>query len=665
MKKTNRILAVTLGSLMTIALFAGCNQNTEGDPYVASETSTRICYDNLGANYVAVSDTQYRLELKQKVDEVEVIETDASGNAVTAGSVALYDADANTLTAVGQGVVTLSLKKGEEEVSSVRVECVPAYATDPNNQYDLTSAKDFGRDSSSLLGGTHDPSLIEVTENGVPTYYIFSTGWAEGNEIRKSTDLIHWKYMGKATSPETEIDEIEEWIGDKNNAYGGVQWWAPDIVEAYGGGYWLYTCCVGNDYKVIDGQKYSMACIVLFYSDTLERGSFEYQGVLMQSCIPNTTAGEIDVNSIDPQIIYDPAGNMYMAYGSFGTGNWMLELNPKTGLRKDDVYKNGTFYDWEEIRAFRNEATSIYNKFQTEDVSTNFYGKMISLKAMEAPVIARHDNVVVSDEKGVISEAKTYYYSMHSYNGLAVAYMMWGGRSESVWGKYMSTSGKGIVYNLGQTDNSNQGNKYMGTFSWTDQANTGIDIKLPGHNDLFTTSSGTNIAAYITRTDSWAKAGIAEGTVFLSQTHQYYLNSLGNIVINPNRYGGEIDRGVTKEELLHFTEGNKFKMVCLYNSSANVMSVDVTLEENGEIKYEGSTIGTWLMYGEGYIKFSFTDTTKVGALNAAEEQTYYGVVRPAWLDDQNKSGFTITCMSQGNGKRSMAMFMNNYSTIGD
>lgn len=77
----------------------------------------------------------------------------------------------------------------------------------------------------------------------------------------------------------------------------------------------------------------------------------------------------------------------------------------------------------------------------------------------------------------------------------------------------------------------------------------------------------------------------------------------------------------------------------------------------------GTQIGTYTVYeregyGGGYIKITFTDVSAT----PCKETVFYGVIRPAWLDDQNKSGFTITCMGQTTG---MAMFMNNLSNIGD
>ncbi len=655
MKKTQKLLALALGSLLVVsslAAIAGCGGGE-------TATAARICYDNLPDDNIAVPEAYTKYKLSGVKDRVE---TNAEGETVEQGTVVDYKD--GYVIAKGAGVAMFDLGGGK----SFRMEVVPAYATNPHNQYNTTSGNDYGY-SSKYLGQTHDPSLIEVEENGKPAYYIFSTGWNSGNDIHRSEDLITWSYIGKATNSTTKMPDIEEWEEETNTS---IQWWAPDIVPAYGGGYWLYTCCVSNGHHTTNNTEYSKACIVLFHSRTLAKESFKYVGVLMQSAIPKGGAGEIDVNSIDPQIIYSKDGKMYMAYGSFGTGNWMLELDPKTGLRKDSIYKDNEFLSLDEVREYEGEAEEMYTGILSGDtVKSEYYGTLISLRAMEAPVIARHDNVTVMDEnEKVLEKNKTYYYSMHSYNGLDVAYQMWGGRSESVWGVYRSVCGSaesgGIVCNYGVGSQENGGNKYMGRFTWDGaNAQTSIDIVKPGHNDLFTTSADLNVAAYITRTNSFP----GDNEVFVSQIHQYYLNSMGHIVINPNRYGGEIDRAVTQEEL--FAYGGRFKMVAFSNDNNDKRSVEVVLSEDGNVSYNGTQIGTWKMYGNGYICFDFTNIGAVPMLASTGECKYYGVVRTAWLDDQNKSGFTITCMGQTmnedkadpSNNTSMAMFMNNISTL--
>ena len=230
MKKFVKFAGIALSSVLVLSLLTACGGGGTDEP-----TAARICYDNLGAGYVAEADTQVVVEGAESVSAV-----DASGNAVSdPDTIATYDEETGTVTAVSEGVLTLTLKGGD----TFRVEVVPAYPTDPGNEYTGT-ASDYSQ-SGNLLGGCHDPSLIEVEENGAPAYYIFSTGWAQGNEIRRSTDLLTWQYMGKATGSSTILTKVEEWIGG-TNASGFVQWWAPDIVAAPDGGYWLYTCCVSN-----------------------------------------------------------------------------------------------------------------------------------------------------------------------------------------------------------------------------------------------------------------------------------------------------------------------------------------------------------------------------------------------------------------------------------
>ncbi|MDE6411010.1 MAG: hypothetical protein K2L02_00540 [Clostridia bacterium] len=704
MKKIHSVAVVALSSLFALSMLAACKDGDtppgEGDNEVGFYA--RICYDNLNTTNSYLNEADTKITVAGNVDKISA--KDAAGTAASANAIATYDSATKTFTAVSGGTVDFELDGAKS-----RIEVVPAYVTNPGNQYGGPGSNDLKEDSSTQLGNTHDPSFIEREEGGKTVYYLFSTGWENkstyneeetyGNAIHRSEDgMATWEFVGRTFKWDDRDEMLEEsgigdWLygdgtklstvgDDKPYSKASAGWWAPDIVPAKDGGYWLYSCVVdgsgGKSGMLIDGERYARAACMLFWSDDLYQGSFEYKGVLMQSSIQRGESVR-DVNGIDPQIIYTPEGKMYMAYGSFGSGNWMIELDPETGLRKDG--KN----DWQTHETIRNYVENdVQDFYQNKKLgqSHEYYGTYISVGDMEAPVIARHDNVKITDETsydetGALKsavEGKTYYYSMHSYYGLDQAYQMWGGRSESVTGVYKSATGEGNVMNYYPFDNSDsQGNKYMGAFTWSNKSSTAskeINIILPGHNDLFTSKYGTNLAAYITRTLSYSNNN--KDHRFLTQVHQYYLNSMGDICINPNRYGKEIDRSVSKEELLAYTDGGKFQMVAFKNdmdtvntsdnftAATNNISKEVVLDAEGNIKYQGSNIGTWLMYGKGYIKFTFNANTSV----VNNETVFYGVVRPAWLGNQNKSGFTITCMSHTpNSTRSMAMFMNAQSTI--
>ena len=736
MNKTKKLFALALGSVFAVAALAACKpeQPDDGGTDGASAVPYRLVYDNLNAGYVDASYTELALEGIELVGAF-----DAEGYSVSdVSSIAVYEN--GVVKGVAPGTVVYRDGAGNESY----IEVVPAYVTDPGENFYYTGRSgDFSEGNNSnpnyVLGHTHDPSIIETTMDGAPVYYIFSTGWADrteylspstgesvttyGNAIHVSYDgMKTWQYLGRTFDYDTRNDDFVylrsgKWLyvegvdsttkgelsaagSDAPYTSDSASWWAPDIVEKPdGSGYWLYTCVVdgaGNSSGIVadpakPDYRYARACILLYESESLEPGSFKPvldengdPAVLIQSSIPRGLGMPLDVNGIDPQIIFDPDGKMYMAYGSFGSGNYMIELDPETGLRKDGKgwQSHADIRNWVE-----NDIQDLFNGVDgaegghKEDGKAigwehDYYGKNISRWNMEAPVFARHDNVTVMDEdENILEEGKTYYYTMHSYDGLADNYQMWGGRSESVWGIYKSTEG-GIVNNAGIGNSANEGNKYMGAFTWhtKSEGNAELDIILPGHNDLFTTAAGTSVAAYITRQNG-------NTGNFVTQIHQYYLNSYGNIVINPNRYAGESDRPVSAEELFAYTDGGKFKMAVMANArdtdgsfkSVN-LSRDVTLSQNADDPnsgniYDGPTtaatqIGTWKMYGNGYIKFTFTETLKGTNGRDSGELVYYGVVRNAWLGDQHKSGFTITCLGQTEGNvRSMSMFMNNYSTL--
>ena len=55
--------------------------------------------------------------------------------------------------------------------------------------------------TGTTTANVHDPSVIEVEENGQSVYYVFSTdnmGPQFGYQVRRSYDLIHWEYVGAA-----------------------------------------------------------------------------------------------------------------------------------------------------------------------------------------------------------------------------------------------------------------------------------------------------------------------------------------------------------------------------------------------------------------------------------------------------------------------------------
>jgi arabinan endo-1,5-alpha-L-arabinosidase len=157
----------------------------------------------------------------------------------------------------------------------------------------------------------HDPSMIRAGD----TFYVFSTGdpsgiIGDGNiQIRRSTDLRHWRYLG------TIFERKPAWVPQKVRSL-----WAPD-VSYYRGRYQVYYSAS------IFGTNDS--AIGLATNETLDPNSPRYRWVDRGVVIRSTPAD--DWNAIDPSFTVDADGQPWLVFGSFWSGIKMVKLNPETG----------------------------------------------------------------------------------------------------------------------------------------------------------------------------------------------------------------------------------------------------------------------------------------------------------------------------------------------
>jgi len=673
-EETGYVFTPTASNLvpMDYDVKVAANRNEDGGKkYVASEITPTICYDNLSLGYLTEDAKTYTLELVEgAADSVEVSAVDENYGTVAVEELATWDAESNTLTAnqsaAKNGKVFLDLKKGNDVVYTVAVNVAAAYPSDPD--YDIDKETMDNGEYEFLWNeydgncNVHDPALTEAEIDGQRYYYMVQTGWEGGNQIRRSTDLFHWEHLGYTTPSADKMEEygwtaVNDWML-KDAAK--CQYWAADIVPASYGGYWLYTCIVNS---VGDAEKHDRVCTVLAWSPTLEAGSFQYVGCILQSISDYAQdALYYNVVALDPQVVYDADGNMYLTYGSFGAGTYMIELDPETGLRKDGINE---WLSEDTINTYMEEARAT----QIGDVHS-YYGRHMTYCA-EGSLITHQYDVPMVAEDGTVTEVKDdYYYLMTCLGVLSRNYVLFTAKSDDITsfsnlsGDPMASGwiGKELVTGLFpplsgyRSDLDREGyittaeriegsTEYiaMSSFKWADYD---FDIHAPGHGDLYTTSDGVNIAQLMVRTlayqaDKTAACDnghplAASSTKFMQQAHQYYMNSVGDIVINANRYAGEVDRPMTQEEFLSFAKDNEFQLVLAGDPYVTTEAIYVNLNTDGTIS--GSATGTWMMYGDNYIK-----------LVVDGYDTYYGVVGVSWLDNKGCVGTTVTAMGQTTG----------------
>lgn len=676
---TDELLAVSSDLVsMDYDVKVAANRNEDGSKrYVLSDVAPTICYDNLSLGYLTEASTAYTLELVEGcgIDKIDISAVDENYGEIPFSELAEWSSADNTLTAKQDGgkngIVFLDLLSGDEVVYSMSVRVVSAYPTDPDYDIDVETV---GSDDYEFLWDSntdgecdencnvHDPALTEVEIDGTRYYYMVQTGWEGGNIIRRSKDLMHWEYLGK-TTPKAEDMEAYGWTAVDDWMLKGAancQYWAADLVPAANGGYWLYTCLVNGAY---DEEKHDRVCIALAWSPTLEARSFTYVGCILQSISDYAQdALYYNVVALDPQVVYDAEGNMYLTYGSFGAGIYMIELDSETGLRKDGQTE---WLDEATINAYMEEARA------TEIGDTHpYYGRHMTYCAEGSVITHQYDVALVSEDGEVTQVYDDYYYLMTCLGVLSRNYVLFTAKSDTItsftnlsgdpmasgWiGKELVTglfpplSGyrsdldrEGYITTADRIDGSTE---YiaMSSFKWADYD---FDIHAPGHGDLYTTSDGVNIAMLMVRTLSLQRDKTAEcdngyplaaaSNNYMMQAHQYYINSVGDIVINANRYANEADRPVSEEEFLSFAENNEFQMVLAGDPYVTTEAVYVTLNTDGTIS--GSVTGSWMMYGDNYIK-----------LDIDGYDLYYGVVAVSWLDNKDCVGTTVTAMGQTTG----------------
>jgi arabinan endo-1,5-alpha-L-arabinosidase len=169
----------------------------------------------------------------------------------------------------------------------------------------------------------HDPSVIRDTDG---TYYVFGSHLAAA----KSDDLIRWQLVasgvrtGNPLIPNVteELRETMEWAET-------TTLWAADVIRLSDGKYYMYyNACKG------DSPRSAMGVAV---ADHIE-GPYRDLGIILKSGMWGQPSEDgkiydarIHPNVVDPHVFYDHQGELWMVYGSYSGGIFILEMDESTG----------------------------------------------------------------------------------------------------------------------------------------------------------------------------------------------------------------------------------------------------------------------------------------------------------------------------------------------
>ncbi|MBQ8823531.1 MAG: glycoside hydrolase family 43 protein [Lachnospiraceae bacterium] len=197
----------------------------------------------------------------------------------------------------------------------------------------------------------HDPSIFG--ENG--KYYIVGSHMTAGY----SEDLQTWKNLANGYNPGNPVYgelfeeglHVFDYAGSKNSVIptddGGYHVWAPQVIYNETMQKYVMYYCTSSTWNA------SNLCYGI--SDTIE-GPYVWQAPLIYSGFTEKNVSATDVldyvtedyvienyikgggynyedypNAIDPAAFYDENGNMWMVYGSWSGGIFILEIDEETG----------------------------------------------------------------------------------------------------------------------------------------------------------------------------------------------------------------------------------------------------------------------------------------------------------------------------------------------
>ena len=531
----------------------------------------------------------------------------------------------------------------------------------------------------------HDPSIVidNITNPASPTYYIYGSHLGRG-KTTAAENYQEWTVFKADESNATAtnslfcnlsgtlvnyadaytthaVTSVKDHAGKtvtfgnfdahgwqkKGNTVKGMQW-APDVIYNKTMKRW----CM---YMSLNGDNWASS-IVCFTSDNIE-GPWKYQGPVVFSGFlgkyahngyaaaddwKNTdftiATGETSLperynvgdkwgsfwpNCIDPCVFYDDQDNLWMSYGSWSGGIFLLRLDKSNGLR-DYTYT----YPYEVNSKAATSAAASANT-----TSDPYFGKKIA------------GGYYVSGEASYVEKIGSHYFLFMSYGGLVSTggYQMRVFRSDNPEGPYVDCNGTSAVFNrylmnYSATAVDNRGVLLFGGYKWDPMS--GAEIA-QGHNSAFTDKEGRSFVVYHSRFTN-------KGEGHEVRVHQLFLNDEGWIMAAPFEFDGETITNndiATKASIADTEIAGDYQFLRHeygQNTEAKAYETPVNIRLNADGTISGAENGKWeRTAGTDYIALTIDDVV------------YRGVLVRQTIDYTNIPAIAIAALSSSSGSTTL------------
>ena len=531
----------------------------------------------------------------------------------------------------------------------------------------------------------HDPSIVidDITNPSSPTYYIYGshlgrgkttadknyqewTVFKTGEENATATNSLFCNTGGVLVNfsqayTTHAITSVKDYTGKsvtfgnfdangwqkKGNTVKGMQW-APDVVYNKTMKKW----CM---YMSLNGDSWCSS-IVCFTSDNIE-GPWKYQGPVVFSGFfgkyaHNSYAAANDwkntdlaiatgatslperynvgdkwgtfwPNCIDPCVFYDDQDNLWMSYGSWSGGIFLIKLDKTNGLR-DYTYQ----FPYEVNGKAATPGTANANT-----TSDPYFGKKIA------------GGYYVSGEASYIEKIGSHYFLFMSYGKLDSngGYQMRVFRADKPEGPYVDCNGTSAVtsrylMNYSAKAADNRGVLLFGGYKWDPMS--GAEIA-QGHNSAFNDKQGRSFVVYHSRFSN-------QGEGHQVRVHQLFLNDEGWIMAAPFEFDGETITNndiATKASIADSEIAGDYQFMRHeygQDTEKKAYETPVNIRLNADGTITGAEKGTWeRTAGTDYIHLTINGVV------------YRGVLVRQTIDYTNIPAVAISALSSSSGSTTL------------
>ncbi|ASA19728.1 LamG-like jellyroll fold domain-containing protein [Paenibacillus donghaensis] len=432
----------------------------------------------------------------------------------------------------------------------------------------------------------HDPSIIKEGD----TYYVFGSHLGAA----KSKDLMNWTLIDSGVTPsnklfKSETSDVTVELAEALDWAKTDTLWAADVIQLADGKYYMY-------YNACEGSQ-PLSAMGIAVADDME-GPYKDLGIFLKSGATGYDATVLP-NVVDPDVFFDKDGKLWMVYGSYSGGIFILEMDPVTGF-----------------------------PLEGQGNGKHLLGQNHS--RIEAPMV-NYDPVT------------GYYYLYVTFGGLDAVggYNMRVARSLNPDGPYVDYEGQDMINAHGPAGSffddaaiEPYGVKLFGNFLFS---NLNAEVDFPtygyvsaGHNSVYyEPESGKTFNVFHSRFPF-------RGEAHEVRVHQMLMNEDGWPVAAPHRYAGESAAAVTEPEIAgsyQFINHGK-------DITAEIKpAVEVALLADGTVA--GAVTGTWELKDDYYADLYLNETVDGHNVQSA----YKGVFLRQWDSTRQTHVMTFSALS--------------------